>query len=346
MSNKAIRVLVADDSSIMRLLISDILDKDKNIRVVSRANNGKEAIEKTFDDQPDVVVMDVNMGQYGGLYAVENIMRQKPTPIVMLSAVGNTDLSPMIKAIELGAFGYLNKPVESNVRIKDIGKDLVSKVKAAANSNLELLTQNGVKKIVVPHTFSSQLDYEVIVIGSSTGGPTAVEKVITQLPENLAVPVLIAQHMPANFIPSFTNRLDQLTPLKVEVGKPGSILQPRHVYVAPGKMNMIVKNNGEHVEIGFTKRKHKEFNYPSVNALMSSVAKVYGMKSIGVILTGMGRDGTEGIADIKRNGGFTIAQSKDTSVVFGMPREAINSGNIDHIVALNEIGFFLVSSLN
>jgi len=343
---RAIRVLVADDSSVMRLLISDILNQDKNIKVISKVNNGKEAIESTLENQPDVVVMDMNMGQYDGLYAVENIMRQKPTPIILLSSVGNTDLTPIMKAMKLGAFDYLNKPIRSKVRIMDIGQDLIKKVKVAANANLELLGQNGVKTIVAPHTFSNELDYEIIVIGSSTGGPTAVETIIKQLPENLAVPVLVAQHMPDNFIPSFASRLNRLTPLNVEVGKLGTKLQPRHVYVAPGKMNMIVKRRGKDVVIGSTKRKFKEFNHPSVNALMSSVAKVYGMKSIGVILTGMGRDGTDGITEIKQTGGFTVAQSQETSVVFGMPKEAINSGNIDRVVALNEIGVFLVSSLN
>ncbi|MEP1097234.1 MAG: chemotaxis-specific protein-glutamate methyltransferase CheB [Cyclobacteriaceae bacterium] len=344
--NEEIKVLVADDSSVMRLLISDILNKEKEINVISKVCNGKEAIAETFDNQPDVVVMDMNMGQYGGLYAVEQIMRQKPTPIVMLSAVGNTDLSPIMKAIDLGAIDYLNKPAKSNVRIKDISQDLVKKVKAAANSNLELLVQEDLKKVAAPHTFSSDLDYDVIVIGSSTGGPTAVEKVISRLPENLAVPVLIAQHMPENFIPSFASRLNRLTPLTVEVGKLGTVLQPRHVYVAPGKLNMIVQNKEGQAEIAFTKKKYKEFNYPSVDALMCSVAKVYGSKSIGVILTGMGKDGTSGITEIKKSGGFTVAQSKETSVVFGMPREAINSGNVDRVVAINEIGFFLVSSLN
>ena len=343
---KNIRVLVADDSSIMRILIADILSKDRDIKVTSMANNGQEAIEKTFQESPDVVLMDMNMGQYGGLYAVENIMKKKPTPIIMLSAVGNSNLSPIMEAMEMGAFDYLNKPAESNVKLKDIKEDLVRKIKTAANTNVETLLREEVKKTVVPHTFSSDLNYEVIVIGASTGGPTAIEKVISQLPGNLAVPVLVAQHMPAHFIPSFVKRLNRLTPLTVEVGKLNAKLKPQHVYVSPGNTNMIVKEHKGDVEIAFTKKNFPEYNFPSVSALMSSVANIYGNKSIGVILTGMGRDGTNGIRDIKRQGGFTIAQSEDTSVVFGMPKEAINSGNIDHVVALNEIGFFLVSSLN
>lgn len=345
MSTK-IKVLVADDSSIMRLMITDILNKDKNVDVITTATNGLDAIEKTFDKKPDVVIMDMNMGQYGGLYAVESIMKQRPTPIIMLSAVGNTNLSPIMEAIELGAFDYLNKPAESNIKLKDIGDELLGKIKLAASSNTGLLGVKELRKSIAPHTFSTELNYEAIVIGASTGGPTAIEKVICQLPENLAVPVLVAQHMPANFIPSFAARLNKLTPLKVEIGKLGTVLKPHHVYVAPGGTNMIVKSIEGRVEIAFTKRTFTEYNYPSISGLMSSASKVYGKKSIGVVLTGMGRDGTNGITDIKKAGGFTIAQSEKTSVVFGMPKEAIKSGNIDQVVDIDGIGFFLTSSLN
>ncbi len=342
-----IKVLVADDSTIMRMLISDILNKEKDINVVSTANNGMEAVDRTFVEKPDVVVMDLNMGEYNGLYAVENIMKQKPTPIVILSAVGNTNLSPVLKALSMGAFDYVNKPVNNKIKVKDIGSELVKKVKAASKSNVESLVTRKARKTTAKHTFSSDLRYEVIVIGASTGGPTAIEKVLTRLPENLATPVLIAQHMPVNFIPSFVKRLNGMTPLKVEMGTFGTILRPRHVYVAPGDRNMIVrKRDGGQVEIGFTKRIYNEFNNPSVNALMVSVADVFGNKSIGVVLTGMGRDGASGINKIKDAGGKTIAQSEETSVVFGMPKEAIGTGNVDHVVALDEIGFFLVSSLS
>lgn len=342
-----ISVLVVDDSSIMRHLVSDILNEDSDIVVKSTANNGRDALEKTIAESPDVVVMDMNMGEYSGLYGVEKIMAQKPTPIIMLSAVGNSDLSPILKALDMGAFDYLNKPEKNNTRIRDKQFDLVSKIKAAAQTNMSALMDTELNSVLNPHTFNSDLAYDIIAIGSSTGGPTAVEKVLVKLPQNLAVPVVIVQHMPENFIPSFAKRLNGLTPLTVEVGTIGTVLQPRHVYVAPGNKNMIVRRRADgEVEISFTKKVFKEFDGPSVNALMSSVANVYGGKSIGVILTGMGRDGTTGVNDISKKGGFTVAQSEKTCVVFGMPKEAINSGAIDHVVPLDEIGFFLVNTLS
>lgn len=344
--SKKIKVLVVDDSSIMRLLITDILKKDKSIGLIDKASNGKEAIEMTLKENPDVILMDMNMGQYDGVYAVENIMKLKPTPIIMLSAVGNTNLKPIMEAIHLGALDYLNKPADSSIKLKNVGEELVNKVKSAAQSNLTNLIPTELKKTTAPHTFSSDLNYDIIVIGASTGGPTAVEKVISQLPANLAVPVVIAQHMPKNFIPSFVSRINRLSPLTVKVGSIGDKLRPGYIYVSPGDSNMILKQNEETVEIGFTKRKYPEYNYPSVTALMESAAQIYGKKTVGVILTGMGSDGKRGVGMIKNAGGLTIAQNKETSVVFGMPREAINSGKVDEVVALNEIGFFLVSSLN
>lgn len=342
-----IKVLVVDDSTIMRLLVSDILNADSDINVISTANNGKTAIEKTLIDSPDVIVMDMNMGEYDGLYAVEQIMKKKPTPIIMLSAVGNNNLAPIMKALDLGAFDYMNKPAQNNIKLMERKFDLVNLVKAASLANIDNLISTQTEKLSTPHTFSDELQYEAIAIGSSTGGPTAVEKVLTKLPANLAVPVFIVQHMPENFIPSFVKRLDGLTPLHVQVGAEGMVPKERNVYVAPGGKNMIVKRrrNGE-VEIAFTNKIFKEYNGPSVNALMCSVAEVYGERSIGVVLTGMGKDGTKGIVDISKKGGFTIAQSEETCVVFGMPKEAINSGCINRVVALDEIGFFLVNTLS
>ncbi|XOV91668.1 MAG: chemotaxis-specific protein-glutamate methyltransferase CheB [Bacteroidota bacterium] len=342
-----IKVLVVDDSSIMRHLVSDILNEDSDIQVTSTANNGKAAYEKTLVDNPDVIVMDMNMGEYDGLYGVEQIMKNKPTPIIMLSAVGNSDISPIMKALDLGAFDYMNKPVENNIRLKDKRYDLIDKIKSASMANIKVLGENDIIQEVSPHTFSTDLDYIVVVIGSSTGGPTAVEKVLAKLPENLAVPVLIAQHMPEAFIPSFVNRLNGLTPLQVEVGEAGVTPQPRHVYVAPGKKNMIVKKRVDgKIELSFTNRVFKEFNGPSVDALMLSVAEVYGGKTIAAILTGMGRDGTQGIIEISKKGGFTIAQNQESCVVFGMPKEAINSGHIKKVVPIDDIGFFIVNTLS
>ncbi len=341
-----IKVLVADDSTIMRIMLSDILTRDKKISITGMARNGQEVIDQTYKDKPDVIVMDLNMGEYGGLYALEEIMKTKPTPVVMVSSISKSDTEPVTRALKLGAFDFINKPVWKEGGLKEIGTELVNKVMVAATSELSL-NQVDLKPVVANHTFSDVLEYQVVVIGASTGGPSAVETVLHRLPENLAVPVLVAQHMPENFIPSFVKRLNTITPLQVEVGRHGTVLQPRKIYVAPGGRNMVVRRkNSQEVEISFTNKTFRAYNYPSIDALMTSAVSAYGSGTIGVVLTGMGKDGTEGVTRIKRAGGLTIAQDEATSVVFGMPKEAIGSGNVDYTVPINEIGFFLVSSLS
>lgn len=343
-----INILIADDSMFMRHLTSDIFKNAGGFNVMDFARDGKEAAEKCFLLKPDVVIMDMLMGEYDGIFGVKMIMEKCPTPIIILSALGATDMEPILKALKMGAIDYHNKPDRSSKNIKEDDQELVSKVKAASLVILKDYVKNtkDIKENIFQHTFSKNLNYDVIVIGSSTGGPTAVESVLTRLPGNLTVPVLIAQHMPENFVPSFAARLDQLTPLKVSMAKKDDVLEAGKVLIAPGSRNLIVRQevNGK-VVCDFTPSRYKDFNFPSVTGLMLSVAEVYGARAIGIILTGMGRDGSEGIKAIMDKGGYTIAQSKETCAVYGMPREAVEIGAIKKIVPLNEIGLFVVSCL-
>ncbi|MGZ3955851.1 MAG: chemotaxis-specific protein-glutamate methyltransferase CheB, partial [Flavisolibacter sp.] len=325
-SKAGINVLVVDDSVFMRILVKDILEKDKDILVTCQAKDSKEALFLCKQYKPDVVLMDMNMGEYDGLYGVRHIMEECPTPIVILSAVGNTDMSPIMSALELGAVDYLNKPEDINTNRTEVSTVLTSKVKEAAQIKLVKKPEMKVSLNVNPHSFEGDLNYDVIVIGSSTGGPTAVEKVIMNLPGNLAVPVLIAQHMPSNFVPSFATRLDSMTPLNVSMARKDDVLEPGKILIAPGSRNIIVKRENNKVVIDYTTNRYRDFNFPSVTGLMLSVAEVYGSRSIGVILTGMGKDGVEGMKAIKKAGGYTIAQNEETCVVFGMPRAAIEDG--------------------
>jgi two-component system chemotaxis response regulator CheB len=339
------RVLIADDSGIMRLLIADIIKEDASIEVVDTAKNGKEAAEKTSELKPDVVLMDMNMGEYDGIYGTKRIMEENPTPIIILSAVGNTNMSPILEALKAGAVDYLNKPEKNNSKIRDIEAELISKIKDASSANLSSTKKIKQSVNYSTHTFTETLNYEIIVIGSSTGGPTAVETVITKLPSNLPIPVIIIQHMPENFIPSFAARLNQLTPLDVVVAQKDDEIKAGKIYLSPGNKNMIVKRERNNIVFDFTDKKFKEYNFPSVNSVMYSVAEIYGKKTIGVILTGMGKDGADGLLSIKNAGGITIAQNKETSVVYGMPREAFESGAATHSVSINEMAYFLVSCI-
>jgi two-component system chemotaxis response regulator CheB len=337
MTEDKIKVIIADDSGFMRLLISDILAKDPQIDVIDTAKDGKEALEKTKILKPDVLLLDMLMPEYDGVYAVREIMKSVPTPIVILSSLGHSNINPIMECLELGAFDYLNKPNKNSAGLRGIDSQIIAKVKQAAVVDMGKLKEK---------EKSDKLPYDIITIGSSTGGPSAVEQVITKLPSNLAVPVIIVQHMPENFVPSFATRLNDLIPLEVKVGMKDMVLEPGKVIIAPGHRNMIVAQKGSEVVIDFTTKKYKDYNHPSVNALMESVAEVYGGRSIGVILTGMGRDGTLGMKAIKEKGGYTIAQNKETSVVYGMPREAVESGCIDSIIPVYDIGGFLISCLS
>jgi len=341
-----IRAIVADDSSIMRLIISDILNSDDNIEVVDTAKDGLEACQKTKLLEPDVLVLDMTMGRYDGLYAVRNVMKEHPTPIVILSALGNTNLDPIINALELGAVDYLNKP-DSRIssQVRNVDKELIRKVKAAVHANFNVYSKKPVINTNI-HTFGDHVNYDAIIIGSSTGGPGAVDNIVSRLPSNLAVPVILIQHIPENFVQPFVDRLNELTPLQVVIGRQDMPVEPGKIYVAPGDKNMIVKKSGlTKVRLDYTDVIYKEYNYPSVNAMMLSAAEVYGARAIGVILTGMGKDGADGLRAIKENGGFTIAQSEETCVVFGMPKAAIDARGVCRVVPLYEIAGFLVSCL-
>lgn len=341
-----IRVLIADDSVFMRMLIRDILEETPGIKVIAQAKDGKEAGEMCLAHKPDVVLLDMTMGHYDGIYGVKKIVEECPTPIIILSALGNTDMSKIMEALKLGAIDYLNKPAKNNSNIREVGEPLIEKVREAAQIRMTKKIEIASSVNINPHSFSEQLNYDVIVIGSSTGGPTAVEKVITNLPGNLTIPVLIAQHMPSNFVPSFASRLDALTPLSVTMARKDDVVEKGKVFIAPGSRNIIVKRENDKVIIDYTAQRYKDFNFPSVTGLMASVAEVYGGRCIGVILTGMGKDGTEGMKAIKEAGGYTIAQSEESCVVYGMPRSAVEGGFVKQIVPLNEIGGFLVSCLS
>lgn len=331
----------------MRYLTADILKNVPGFNVVDFARDGKEAYEKCVKLKPDVVIMDMIMGDYDGLYGVEKIMQNCPTPVLILSALGNTDMQPILKALKLGAIDYHHKPDRSSKTIKENDEALIEKVRAASKVMLNAITtNNSAPKNVHQHTFSDNLNYDVIVIGSSTGGPTALETVITRLPSNLSVPVVIAQHMPENFVPAFAARLNQLTPLEVSMAKKDEVLSPGKILFAPGSRNMIVRQNGNgQVVCDFTSKRFKDYNFPSVSGLMLSVAEVYQARAIGVVLTGMGKDGSEGLKSIYDHGGYTIAQSKETCIVYGMPKEAVEIGAVKKIVPLKEIGPFIVSCL-
>jgi two-component system chemotaxis response regulator CheB len=342
---KQIRVLIADDSALMRILINDIINTDPDIYVVGEANNGKTAFLLTKELKPDVVLMDVNMGEYDGIYGVLEIMKHCPTPIIILSSIGNVDMNPILRGLELGAIDYLNKPAKNRVNMDEVKQDLIEKIKIASVIDLNEVLGNPVTTNIHEHSFGKVASYDCIVLGASTGGPRALERILTQLPKNLTIPVVIVQHMPASFIPAFANRLNQLTPLQVTVAEQGSKLVAGYVYMAPGDVNLTIEKKQGNYVFARTEEHFLAYNNSSIDALMLSVAEVYKGRAIGVILTGMGKDGAIGLKAMKVAGSYTIAQSEGSCIVYGMPKAAVQDEAVRQVVHLDEIAAFLVSCL-
>jgi two-component system, chemotaxis family, protein-glutamate methylesterase/glutaminase len=343
MAGKKIRTLLIEDSAFMRILITDLLRAAPDIELVGAASNGKDGLEKTLDLLPDVVITDMVMPQYDGLFAVKSIMEKRPTPIILLSSLERND-SQVFEALAAGAFDFVEKP-KGDVKegIKKSDYRLTDLVRAAAESNMRANRGNA-RKNTHEHVFGADLRYHIMVIGASTGGPGAVETLIKQLPGNLALPVVIAQHMPESFIASFAKRLDTLTPLRVKLADAQEELVPGTIYLAPGHSNTLLETgpNGQ-VQVAFTRKLYREFNFPSIDCLMESVAKAYGKTALAVVLTGMGRDGTDGLMAIKNSGGLTMVQDEESCVVYGMPKAAMDAGAAMHQVKLSQMSGFIIS---
>lgn len=341
-----IKVLLVDDSGFMRLVVSDMINSSSDLMVIDTAENGLEAVQKTKSLSPDVVLLDMTMKDYDGLYAVRNIMKDTPTPIVILSSLGNTQPDLVFEALDCGAYDFVNKPTGVlGSKIRDLEQHLFGKLRNAAKVDIVNLKQKSSKSNNLQHTFDTSL-YDILAIGSSTGGTGALEHILTHMPENLPIPVVIAQHMPQEFIHSFAERLNGILPFNVCVAREGDSLQPNVVYLMPCDVNMGVTKKRNRVVFQVYGNDYKEYNHPSVDCLMQSVAKAYSAKSIGVLLTGMGSDGALGMKDIFDQKGYTIAQDQASSVVFGMPKAAIETGGVKSILSLKQMPSFLVSMMS
>jgi two-component system, chemotaxis family, protein-glutamate methylesterase/glutaminase len=345
MSINKIRVLLVDDSGFMRLVVSDMINSSDDFFVIDTATNGLEAVEKTMLLNPDVVVLDLTMKEYDGLYAVKHIMQSKPTPIVILSALGNTQPEVVFEALDNGACDFITKPdglVGS--RVREVQHDLLHKLKSAFNADKSNLGKKTTQKYNLAHQFDTTL-YDMVVMGASTGGTGAIESILTKLPSNLPIPIIIAQHMTEGFIFSFAERLAGTVNFPVKVATLGETPRPGSVYLLPCDANMELRKKGNRVSFQTTDKQFKEYNCPSVDCLFLSAAEVYGSRLASVLLTGMGKDGAQGSKAIFDKGGYTITQDEASSVVFGMPKAAIELGASRKTLSVHQIPSFLVSML-
>ena len=339
-----IKVLVVDDSALIRTVIKDILQEDSEIEIVGIARNGKEALEKIPILKPDVITLDIEMPIMDGLTTLREIINRHGIPVVMLSSHTTKGAELTLKALEIGAVDFIPKPKNVfDIGSSSVKRDLIEKVKIASKSKFVKSHKDYIKNIKkhkkpVTVTNSFDKDYESIVaIGTSTGGPRALQQIIPKIPSNINATLVIVQHMPTGFTKSLAERLNTLSEIQVKEGEHGEILKRGYCYIAPGDFHMSVVEKNTKLEIMLDKSPPVSGLRPTVDVLMESVSRLTNIKKIGAILTGMGTDGTIGINEIKKSKGFTIAEDESTCVVFGMPRSAINSGGIDIVLPINKI---------
>lgn len=338
---KEIRALVVDDSPYNRQTIIRILQHSPSIKVVGTASDGKDAISKVIRLRPDVVTLDLEMPGMDGFTFLRWIMKEAPLPIIVVSA--RSDDRSVFKALELGAVDFIVKPTaKASPQLLMMRDELIAKVYAVAHlemakikANLELLTEPTDRKIEEVSPTPKRV--EIVAIGASTGGPPAIQAILLRLPRNLPAGLVISQHMPEGFTKHFAERLDRISSLKVKEAEDGEPVESGKVLIAPGGYHMILEKKGEGVRTALKRRSLADKYVPSVDIMMRSAAAVYGEKVLGIILTGMGNDGKDGMRFIKNHKGQTIAESEETSVVFGMPQEVIDAGVADKVLPLREI---------
>jgi two-component system chemotaxis response regulator CheB len=338
---KPVRVLVVDDSAVMRKLLSDILQGTQGIKVVGTARDGGDALSKLNTLRPDVVTMDIEMPKMDGLTALSHIMAENPLPVIMVSAMDKRQADITMKALDLGAVDFIPKTSGTlSLDMEKAGQTLISKVIMAAK--IKVAKRKAIK--IAPVTISKfhlKKGDRVVAIGASTGGPRAIPEVLSRLPRDLPAGLLIVQHMPEGFTKSFAERLNWYTSLEVKEAGEGDEIVPGSVLVAPGNLHMEIDKKRIHLTDGPQVNNVR----PSVDVLMKTAADAYGPRCIGVLLTGMGSDGAQGMKEIKSQGGKTIAQDRESSIVYGMPKAAYDLRIVDKVAPLSKIARNIILAL-
>lgn len=348
-----VKVLIVDDSAFMRNALSSMLSSDPEISIVGTARDGLEAIDKVAALNPDIVTMDVEMPRMDGLTALRHIMEKDPVPVIMVSSLTMDGAKTTLDALDLGAVDFIPKNLsELSINIVKIKEILIEKIKQIARRGIvrRRMVPAAHKTIEVPKTMPVRTTGDrrvgLVSIGTSTGGPKALQEIIPHIPKDFPVPIVIAQHMPPNFTGPFAERLNQLSQITVKEAEDGESVKPGVALVAPGRGHMrLTRKRGIDTVVSISENKEEFIYRPSVDALMLSVAEFFPGRALGVILTGMGNDGLKGLTALKKTGGRIFAQSEETCVVYGMPKAVVDAGIADKVLSLEEMAGEIINAV-
>lgn len=349
MRGKKIRVLVVDDSALIRNVMTEILSEDPEIEVVGTAPDPYVARDKMKTLNPDVLTLDVEMPKMDGLTFLQKLMAARPIPVVMVSSLTEQGTATTLQALESGAVDFVTKPtVDIQHGLSDLAFQITSKVKAAAQASVRKRVPPAdcaerIKTLAAQGAMIKTTD-TIIAIGASTGGTEALRELLEVLPPNTP-PIVMTQHMPERFTKSFADRLDQLCQIHVKEAQEGDSVIPGQALLAPGNYHMELRRSGARYYVSLNQEPPINRHRPSVDAMFRSVARYAGGNSLGVILTGMGNDGAAGMLEMKQAGAFNFAQDEASCVVFGMPKEAIKAGGVDKILPLHDLPSAILTQL-
>jgi two-component system, chemotaxis family, protein-glutamate methylesterase/glutaminase len=351
-----IKVLIVDDSAFMRSALSKMLSSDPAISIIGTARDGVEAVEKVSQLKPDIVTMDVEMPRMDGINALKAIMERNPVPIIMMSSLTTEGARVTLDALDAGAVDFIPKELSNlSVNIFKVREILIHKVKSISRVTVRRISESkrsltAKKLLQAPSTSLTRSTGErrigIVSIGTSTGGPKALQEIIPQIPDDFPVPIVIVQHMPPNFTGPFAERLNGLSRVTVKEAEEGDSLRPGLVVIAPGRGHMrVMRKRGIETVITISENKEDFIYRPSVDALMLSVAELFPGRALGVILTGMGNDGMKGLMALKKSGGRVFAQNEETCVVYGMPKAVVEAGIADKVLPIEEMAGEIVNAV-
>jgi two-component system chemotaxis response regulator CheB len=336
----SVRVLVVDDSSFFRKRLVEIISADTHLEVVGTAENGREAVQKAKTLKPDVITMDIEMPEMDGISATRQIMNEMPTPILILSSWSTAGAQATLNALDAGALDYVAKHLSEVSADSEVAhQKLCLQLRYLAGHARHLSAKKTPPRSITKKDHIKPI--KLIVIGASTGGPVALQKILTMLPSHFAYPIILIQHMPATFTPSFAERLNKQCKLHVKQAKDGDLLEPGHIYLAPGGQQLVVRGSAARPHIKIQQSIASDTYSPCIDTTLESLAKIYNEDVLTIILTGMGSDGAKGCRILKAQGITIWSQDEQSSTIYGMPRAIAKAQLADKVLSLDDIALQL-----